>query len=80
MAAKVNIIKMTQRHSLIFNLLPGKLLFKVIQLCVRYCGGAFLVSEIKLHGQWFIWSHITIKAFQLGKVLFQLLADSPYFS
>ena len=38
----------SERHSLIFNLLPGKLLLKFIQLCVRYCGGAFLVSEIKL--------------------------------
>ena len=37
----------SERHSLIFNLLSGKL-FKFIQLCVRYGGGAFLVSEIKL--------------------------------
>ena len=40
--------KMTQRQSLIFNLLPGKFLFKFIQLFVTYCGGAFLASEIKL--------------------------------
>ena len=31
-----------------FNHLPGKFLFKFIRLCVRYCGGVFLVSEIKL--------------------------------
>ena len=31
-------------------------------------------------GQWFTWSHITIQAFKLGKILSQLVADSPCFS
>ena len=36
------------RHNLIFKLLPGKFLFKFIQLCVKYCCGAYLVSIIKI--------------------------------
>ena len=49
MAAKVNIKEMTHRGKvLILNLLPGRFLFKFIQLCVRSFGGAFSVSEIKL--------------------------------
>ena len=48
MATKVNIEKMTQRHCLISNILPGKCLFKFIQLFVRYCDGVFLGSKVKL--------------------------------
>ena len=70
----------SDRHSLIFDLLPWKVLFKFIQLCVRYFGRHFSQWNKTFHGQWFIWSHVTIQAFKLGKILFQLLADSPYSS